>query len=185
MNLKLNNNSDPYGFIGEISGIINSFRELNITADIVLQCILWQNMCARFQTHITNITNKNQPSLDEMMNVIFEAAKRFIKQKDQIQQFSKNKSSESEKPKEKEATNYAANVKKPRNLCSLCKKDGVNDIDHGLRHCKKYSTASARINKLKLKLLVTLNILLNNPNQSIGILLTAMAPFHFAIFVDY
>ena len=153
VNLKMHNNTDPYNFIGEASGIVNAFKSLKITTDVVLQCVLWNNMSPRFQNHITQITNNNQPSLDEIMNVIFKAAERFQKQNKQIQQFKGNKSPNKEKKsdyKPEQTTSYAANVKGQFNPCCLCQHDKVENIDHSLRKCTKYDTPSGKVNKLKL-----------------------------------
>ena len=151
-NLKMSNTSDPYSYIGELSGIMNSFKDLNITANVMMQCIVWENMCNRFQTHITNITNKNHPSMDDIMKNVFIAAERFMKQSTQIQQY-KNKSATDSVytgNKEHKSTSLAANVKKFKNACCLCVKDGVTDVTHNLRSCKKYESATSKVNKIKL-----------------------------------
>ena len=76
--LSLTYQSDPYAFIGKVRTIRNSFSALNITVENVLQFFIWNSLNDRFKLQLTQITNKNRPSLHEIEENLFEAAERYI-----------------------------------------------------------------------------------------------------------
>ena len=63
-----------------MKSIINSFRNLKIDVDTVLQYFIWNGLNDRFQNHLISITNNVKPSLDEIATHIFEATERYVRQ---------------------------------------------------------------------------------------------------------
>jgi len=145
--LKLNKNSDVYSFIGEMRTVLAGFESLGVTIDDVLQYFIWNSFDDSFQAHLTNITNKNKPSLAEIKDNLFEASDRYTKQINLEETKGKNKF----KPEFKPTSSLAVNIEHSKGkgkICMLCHKDGRNK-DHDMRNCPVYDSAIKRVNKLK------------------------------------
>ena len=80
--LKMSIGADPYVFIGELRTIIANFKSLEITCDDLIQFFTWNGLNREFQSHVTNITNKFRPSLEEINLSLFEATDRYKKHLD-------------------------------------------------------------------------------------------------------
>ena len=78
--INLPKNSDPYKFIGDMRTIIAGIESLEISVNDIVQYFVWSGLNISFQTHLTSITNKCQPSLQEINDNIFEATQRYKKQ---------------------------------------------------------------------------------------------------------
>ena len=147
--LKLLNNADPYGFIGEMRSIISSIKESKLNIDDFIQYFVWNGLNSDFQTHLTSITNKCKPSLDDINNNLFEATDRYLKQiNENNTRNDRNKSSNSFK---QEANSMAVNVKtgeKSKIFCVLCTND-KNKSDHYLKDCLRYISPKNKFDKLR------------------------------------
>ena len=62
-----------------MKAIISEVDALVINAKDILQYFVWQGLNHTFQDHLTNITNKNRPDLDEIEANMFEATNRLRK----------------------------------------------------------------------------------------------------------
>ena len=160
--LNLRYNDDPYTFIGHMKSVISSAKTLEVTRDDILQYFVWKSMNDRFQSHLTQITNSSSPSLEEIESNIFEAAKRYVKQKNRFKDQKRPRNAEdllketsttmaaNVQHRQETATTMATNVHqgKPKIPCWLCKSDNKNS-DHAMRDCKSYITPKMKVDKLK------------------------------------
>ena len=138
---------DPYEFIGELKSITTNFKSLEIETEDVLQFFIWQSLDNRFQTHLTQITNKSKPSLEEIENNLFEACSRYIKE---IETNPKTKSLYQESFANHStamAVNFTPKSSKDV-FCGLCQSD-KRPCDHAIRHCSVYATPKQKFEKLK------------------------------------
>ena len=145
--LKLPKTAVPYPFIGEIRTVLSGLKSNNITLDDVCQYFIWNGLNDDFQFHMTAITNKSKPTLDEVTNNIFEATNRYLKQM------------EKSKDKQKSYSNRQADVDshlmavnlnslKKKIFCALCSNTGKNS-DHLMKDCTVFSTAKMKFDKLR------------------------------------
>ena len=74
--LKLGPSDDPYCFISKLRNAHESVRLLNLTVDHFLQFFLWEGINNKFRQQITNIVNKNYPTLQEILDNYFSAIER-------------------------------------------------------------------------------------------------------------
>jgi hypothetical protein len=149
--LKLDMSGDPYNFVGEMRTILNSFKNLKIDVNTILNYFIWTGLNSNFQTHLIQIANNNKPSLEQIESNIFEATERYIRSL-VLANHPKPVNCNNFKIKESEynSTNLAVNVKtKSYNICNLCKHD-KNEYDHKLFKCIIYDTAIKKVEKLKL-----------------------------------
>jgi len=77
LNLNFPYTKDPYIFISEIRVIIESFKNLKIEINHVLQFFIWKAMNDVLQNQFIQITNKNKPSLSEIQENLFMAVERY------------------------------------------------------------------------------------------------------------
>ena len=78
-NLKLNSNAiDAFSWIGDARILEEQVRSLSIDSDIFVQYFLWNSLNDDFKKHLTAITNKTRPSLEEIVKGMFEANSRYI-----------------------------------------------------------------------------------------------------------
>lgn len=139
--LKQTPNADPYVFLGELKAITTNFGSLKIEINDVLQYFLWNSLDVNFQAHLTAITNKSFPSLEEIEQNLFEACSRYVKN-------NKTTVNKTEVNHQVSNTAMAVNVKPKFNKCVLCDSDN-NRYDHEMRDCLIYNTASKKLDKLK------------------------------------
>ena len=158
--LKLQNNSDPYPFIGEMRSLISSIKTLKITVDDFVQYFVWTGLNGNFQTHLTNITNKCKPNLDDINNNLFEATDRYLREiNENSHRTDRNKPSSSSF--KQEANSMAINVKqtekskiivkqagKSKIFCVLCASDKKRN-DHYLKDCLIYRSPKNKFDKLR------------------------------------
>ena len=148
--LKLLDNADPYGFIGEMRSIISSIKESKLNIDDFVQYFVWNGLNKNFQTHLTSITNKCMPSLDDINNSLFEATDRYLKQINE-----NNHRTDRNKPSynsfKQEANSMAINVRpgeKSKIFCVLCTND-KNESDHYMKDCSRYISPKNKFDKLR------------------------------------
>ena len=155
--LKLDHDTDPYAYIGDVRTVISTFNSLNIDVQTILNYFIWNGMNESFQNHLIQITNCNKPSLTDIENNLFEATERYNRQREKIREVKpktvKLKSDSIVDKVNISSNNIALNVDtkitKPKfKICNLCKDDGV-DCNHLMVHCQKYPSASEKVNKLK------------------------------------
>ena len=150
-NLKLQSNGDPYKFIGEMRTVISGVQSLNITTDDFITHFVWSGLNTEFQSHLTNITNKCKPSLDDINTNIFEATDRYVKQLNEAKECRVDKFKQiGSKPMRHDSNVNAVAVKNGKTMvyCCLCSSDKIKS-DHLLRDCPVYSTPKKKFDKLR------------------------------------
>lgn len=165
--LKLGYKDDPYKYISEIRIIKESFKNLKIDADIIMQYFFWNGLNESFKTQLVQIVNKSKPSLNEIIDNYFEANDRYLnvtksyKEKSlnqnissKVLQCSQQSLSDMAKSNLKPTTNLAVNISKNFNSrefkqCALCVADKKKDIDHVISKCNVYVDAKAKLDKLE------------------------------------
>ena len=148
--LKLSYNDDPYIYIGETKSILAEVESLKINVQDILQYFVWQGLNHTFQDHLTNITNKSKPDLDEIMTNMFEATNRFKKSCDNNKSnfYRRQMTNDSDFKSRASNVNVDAISIKGTKFCPLCKQDNA-DKNHDLRDCEVYKNASDKVNKIK------------------------------------
>lgn len=141
-NLKLSYNGNCFEFISEMTIIIHTIESLKICMDDVIQYFVWQSMPFLLQTQLINITNNNNPPIDEIQEHIFSAVERFQslkkRNKDQNSFYARDTAkSEPFSSKTKTATNFAVNLDVKSKLfkpCSLCAASKGSPTDHPIKN---------------------------------------------------
>ena len=166
--LQLDYKKDPYSYLGEMRSVRKTIDSLKITTDEIIQYFAWNGMNDRFQSHITAITNKSDPSLQEIDDNMYEAIKRYQRQTQKYKDTKRKSWEKSDDSKTvttmavdiKQDKSKAANIKinqpkvtdikteKWNPKCILCVEDKV-DSEHFMSRCKIYDTNTKRVNKLK------------------------------------
>ena len=153
-NLKMHAKSDPYQFIGDMRTVIDGVKNLGIVSEDFLQYFVWKGLNEDFQSHLTSITNKFKPTLDEINRNVFEATERYLKQVKTCvtndYRTDKTKSN-SYKPIRQDASSMAVNIKgvKSSVFCVLCSADKRNS-DHYLKNCTVYPNSKTKFDKLRI-----------------------------------
>ena len=168
--LNMSRNSDPYVYIGQLKTIMANFESLKIECKDIIQYFAWNGLNKEFQSHITQITNKHRPSLDQINDTIFEATSRYLSQK------ATSNAMDDRKSTSKTASAFAANVSRPNKsperkgsyesspshgsqspgkdykqskpYCALCAHDKT-DHKHYMRSCPIYVNPKSKFNKLR------------------------------------
>ena len=149
-NLKLDFKTDPYSFIGQMRTMKSNFDSLSISVPDIQQFFVWNALNSKFQTHVTNITNKTSPSLTEIEECIFEATDRYIREQKLLDRKEKPKEPQSFQtlsPKlEKGSSNMAVHISgsSKGKFCPLCAKD-KKPKDHELRNCRVYDNPNKKL----------------------------------------
>lgn len=148
IDLCLDFNDNPYRFISEVNTISDQIVKLNLDIDTVFQYCIWTGLNDEFKKALITITNKNQPSLKEITDNLFNATDRYaLNVKAQRSDF-----------KSVDCTslagmatniNYKAKTKfKPCILCASST-DSVETVDHPIFQCKRFISSESKINQLK------------------------------------
>ena len=159
-NIKLTVDGDPYEYIAEMRTIVSSFENLNISIKTILQYFLWSGLNSSFQKHMVQITNKSQPLLKEIIDNVFEASQRYLRDKElNSERNNSHKEKNSVVPNSKSSSskfqsiNFATNVdinNKPNFIpCHMCVSDNKTNISHSVRNCPSYKTPREKFDKLK------------------------------------
>ena len=146
-NLKLGANEQPYNYIGQIRTIIAAVKSLDITVEQIIQYFVWNGLNREFQSHLTSITNKCKPTLDEINASIFEATERYMKQ---LSYKNNDKTKTNYSDKNNDSTVMAINVKSEKSnvFCILCSSE-KKPKDHYLRNCTVYISAKNKFDQLR------------------------------------
>jgi hypothetical protein len=156
--LRLSESGEPFSFISEMRTLVQSFKDLNIDIETVLQCCVWGGMPESLKLQFVHITNCNKPSLQQIEDKIFEATERFLTNRDRV------------KTPRESLVGYAASVEysgepktNPRNFKSFSENRDNSKIgkacilcssldrpaDHVIYKCKACITAKQKVDKLK------------------------------------
>ena len=160
--IDLPKNGDPYSFIGDMRTVQSGIKSHKISMEDVVRYFVWNGLNNSFQTHLTQITNKSQPSLKEIEENIFEATTRYSKQMEKMNDnkfnFSKPEKSDFQKYHKPEKSDFqkyhkpiasnALNVQNKNLFCGLCKKDG-NKHDHTMDSCAVYTSPKQKYDQLR------------------------------------
>ena len=153
VNLKLPLGSDPYKFVGNMRSIIHSFKNLKVSTDDVLNYFIWNGLNSAFQSQLIQVTNSTKPSLDEILEFIYETIERYEKCSPSLESKPHQSQHKLNNKKEyKDTSSLAVNVKnsvinKPKYYpCVLCSEK--YKADHDIKDCKKYATPELKCNKL-------------------------------------
>ena len=159
--LKLNYNEQPYNYIASVRTIQDEIKSQNLNVDDFIRHFIWNGFNKQMQTHLTQITNKCTPTLDEINKNLFEAADRYTKQ------ISENKPRGAAPPKTSDTIVQATNIQtnKPHNksfsgdknkfpndskkvFCLLCAAD-KKPKDHLMKNCPAYKTPKGKFDQLR------------------------------------
>lgn len=142
-NITLSEYGEPFSFVSDMRIITESFKTLDIKSNDILQYFFWRAMPEGLKCQLTNITNCNKPSLEQIEEHIFTAIERW-----------RSLRGVTEAPRVATTpgmvSTFAANVAvsnnaKPFKPCVLCN----DDADHSIARCNKYETPLKKVNKLK------------------------------------
>ena len=70
-------NKDPILFVSEVQILKDSFRNLEIDVDAIMQYFVWTSMNTTLQNQFVQITNSNHPTLKEIEENFFKAIERY------------------------------------------------------------------------------------------------------------
>lgn len=134
--------SDAFGWIGEARLLDEQIRSLEITSEIFTQFFIWRSLPDEFKNHLTAITNKTRPSLQEIRDSMFEANMRYIEQR-------KSSTRTHREGSHSLSAALAINVSDVKAHCTLCTHDNASEQNHKLSQCPVYSDRNEKITKLK------------------------------------
>lgn len=149
--LKLNKQTNPYKFISDMKKITDSFKNLKIDSDTILQYFFLNAMNDDFRKQLTLVTNESKPLLEKINDVIFEVAERYNSNLETEKSISK-KEKKSQKDESFQYINLAASINskiKPFKECVLCKSDKVVNVDHPIQKCTVYNDSFSKLKKLE------------------------------------
>ena len=75
--LKLEYNTEPFEYIGQINNIKRAFGTLKVSTDDILQYFAWLGLNESFKSQFIQITNETRPSLDIITSRFFEVSERY------------------------------------------------------------------------------------------------------------
>jgi len=146
--LKLDDNDDPYKFISEMRVVIETFKNMKLDTESVLQYFIWNGLNNTFKNQLIAITNTTKPSFSQITENIFDATERYL--------VARSTNSRSGKTSPKSTAGLAASLQYDKSPtqpkfkpCVICTKDGIMNVDHPIHKCLNYSTAVDKLKKLK------------------------------------
>lgn len=147
-NMKLEYNSEPFEYIGQLNSIHNSIKDLRITSEDILQYFAWTGLNERFKSHLINITNETKPTLEQIKEKFFDANERYTNSN---KHYKSNVKAKENLPKEH--TSFAASIQPKKKssvnifkYCTLCSEKG----SHPVYKCPKYQTPANKIERIKI-----------------------------------
>ncbi len=161
--MKLNYDSEPFQYIGNIRKIQEATKTLKIGLDDVLQFFFWTGLNDTFKNQLIQITNHTRPSLKEIIDNFFDANERYatvvkgFKNRRSNLEYN-NKSKENFIEIQKRTTSLATNINlktesyksNPFNNCTICSDEGSKEASHPIHKCDKYKSSKEKIEKLKI-----------------------------------
>ena len=162
--LKLGYPGEPYRFISEMRIIEDTFRELKIDTDTVIQYFIWNSFNDQFRNVMISVTNETKPSLDTIRENIFKVTERYLSSAPVSGNSSNPNFSHKIDPNlnRNSLSSMAVNVENQFERhgpsrqssgtafisCVLCKFDNCSDPNHPLFKCSNYSSAVTKVRKL-------------------------------------
>ncbi len=148
---------DPYTFISEMRIIGESFKNLKIDIEMILQFCFWRAMNDTMQNQMVQITNKSKPSLLEIESNLFEATERYLSVTNKFNERKQKLKSSVSDATNKTINSYAVNVNyDPSNkqtnkfrACLLCSTDKCI-ADHPIYKCETYKNAKDKVTQIKV-----------------------------------
>ncbi|XP_068243248.1 uncharacterized protein [Palaemon carinicauda] len=147
--LRLSYQDDPYKLIGEMKMIRDTFNNLSVSVDDILQFFYWSSLNESFRSQLIQITGNSKPSLKEIDDHIFEATERYVEAQEKFKR--QRKSNECDAA----ISSFAANVKpldesvpSRFRVCILCSKSGESS-DHPIYKCLNFASPKLETEKLK------------------------------------
>ena len=150
-NLKFKSETEYFHWISNSRVLVDQAKTLNIDSNIFMQYYLWTSLPDKFKTIYMNITNKSNPSLDEII------ANAFIVH-NRIKETSVHKNSGASgfmSGVREETITMATSVDSNKPFkkikpCQLCNADGGSDeFEHKIQDCQKYGTPQSKLNKIQ------------------------------------
>jgi len=146
--LKLVKGGDAYSYISEMRVIVDLFKNLSITEEVILQYFIWNGLDECMQSQLITICNDNKPSLEMINRNIFKALDRCT----EVLEHKKIK-----EPRVIDASSNAVNVRYGGNVpqrkplfCSLCSENLQNrETSHSTKDCRVYPTVDAKLKRLR------------------------------------
>ena len=142
--LNLPQNGNYYEFISEMRSIVNSVDTLKIDVNDIIQYFIWQGLTPELKKGLISITNKNYPSLDEIMQHIFDAVNRVQSVPQTTKSYVKDSVFAASVGSNPSKTNHVDHHKSKG--CILCK--DTNSF-HYISKCDNFSTPQTKVDKLK------------------------------------
>ena len=125
---------------------------MSITTDDFITHFVWSGLNTEFQSHLTSITNKCKPGLDDINTNIFEATDRYVKQlhESKDNRFDKHRQVIN-KPMHQDSSANAMVIKDAKSnvYCCLCSYDKIQ-CDHLLKDCTVYVSPRDKFDKLRI-----------------------------------
>ena len=151
--MKLDSDTEPFNYISLMRNIKESVKTLKLEVDDFLRYFYWEGLNENFKSHFVTLTNNIRPELNDLFDKFFIVSERYMNGKEVK---SKPKSTNSlavnvnfNKSKDHDAKfSYKESAK---DICLFCDFDSKYDeINHLTSRCPVYSTAQAKVDKLKL-----------------------------------
>ena len=183
-NLKLQTKQECYHWISQARSINDQIKRLNITENTFLQYHLWHGMSNNFKKHFIDMSNKNMPDVDDILDNAFDVFKRMRLDKQESSSgisrdlevvdhnmvslatgVDYNVSTPQSKPSPVNSNSNKNEQPRNKKDCTLCTKDGVVS-DHYLSKCPVYISPQQKIDKIKSLAGCTRCGMLNHANRT-------------------
>ena len=154
-NLKFDSNTNAYEFISEIRVIIDTFENLKIDIQSLLQYFIWNAMNGTMKSIFVQIVNNSFPTLEQIQKHIFEATERYLSTTPKVGvRSNKSHESTSNSSSSSSTIGMAANVeysseKRKFRSCILCTRSNVLNVNHPIFKCDKFASPREKLDKLK------------------------------------
>ena len=154
IDLQLKEGDDPYIYISKLRTICESIKTLKVDADEFVRYFAWTGLNLNFRNQLVQITNKTNPSLDEILSKFFTACERYESKRKEFSrskfQSFKSGTGISNYSKEKTVSlAVKANAESSKAICcALCAKAGHTDKTHLLYKCTKFPTPLEKLELL-------------------------------------
>ena len=130
--------NDAFSWCGDARVLAEQVTALDVTDSVFTQYFLLKGLNSDFKKHLTNVTQKSRPSLDEIKAAMFEANSRYMEERAREGQHAGS------------PTLSAAIAVKPsdKGKCPLCSLKGGRDASHKLNECKAFPDADSKLKRL-------------------------------------
>jgi len=144
--LSLKSDNNYYQWVSNCRVLVDQVNALNIDSELFMQYFIWKSIPEKYKNMYMNITNNSTPSLEEILENAFDVHNR-------MKELVRSENFYAIEPRESVTMATAA---KPRSKtrfmhpCQLCVADDLEINEHNIKHCPKYETPQAKINKIRL-----------------------------------